>query len=180
MEEVAPSVAVFGGGCFWCTEAVFGMLKGVIAVKPGYAGGIAEKPTYEQVSHGDTGHVEVVRFEYDPSVISYDDLLNVFFASHDPTQVNRQGNDVGPQYRSVVFYGDEAQKESAERFIAGLRSDGLNVATTVEPLHKFWPAEDYHEKYYEKHKNDDPYCQVVIEPKLAKVREKFSQLLKRE
>lgn len=172
------NVAVFGGGCFWCTEAVFSMLKGVVSVKPGYSGGSVSKPTYEQVSMGNTGHAEVIRFEYDPSLIGYDDLLNVFFATHDPTQLNRQGNDVGPQYRSVVFYADDAQRQAAEAFIAGLKADDLKVVTALEPLGEFWPAEDYHMKYYEQHKEDNPYCQVVIEPKLKKVHEKFARLLK--
>ncbi len=172
--------AVFGGGCFWCTEAVFRMLRGVISVEPGYSGGIVAHPTYAQVSSGTTGHAEVIRFEYDPSRISYDDLLNVFFATHDPTTVNRQGNDVGPQYRSVIFYSDEAQKEAAEAFIAKLNASGTAgapIVTTVEPLGAFWPAEDYHRQYYEHHK-DAPYCQLVINPKLEKVQEKFADLLK--
>ncbi|HUO75545.1 MAG TPA: peptide-methionine (S)-S-oxide reductase MsrA [Candidatus Paceibacterota bacterium] len=173
------AIAVFGGGCFWCTEAVFNMLRGVISVAPGYAGGTVAHPTYEQVSSGTTGHAEVIRFEYDPAVISYDDLLNVFFATHDPTTVNRQGNDEGPQYRSVIFYSDDAQRQAAEAFIAKLNEtkDGGRIVTTVEPLKEFWPAEDYHLKYYEHHK-DEPYCQLVINPKLAKVQEKFSSLLK--
>jgi peptide-methionine (S)-S-oxide reductase len=177
----APSsVAVFGGGCFWCTEAVFTALKGVLSVMPGYSGGHVVDPTYEQVSGGGTGHAEVIRFEYDPSVIRYESLLNVFFATHDPTTVNRQGNDIGPQYRSVIFYADTAQKEAAERFIAELNSSdekGAPIVTTVEPLGAFYPAEDYHRQYYEHHK-DASYCQLVINPKLEKVQEKFSELLK--
>ena len=169
-------VAVFAGGCFWCTEAVFKMLKGVISVEPGYSGGTVPEPTYEQVSSGTTGHAESIRFKYDPSAISYEDLLNVFFATHDPTTADRQGNDVGPQYRSVVFYANEAQKTAAEKFIAGLKADGLAVVTTVQPLKEFYVAEDYHKNYYETHK-DEPYCQLVIEPKLNKVKEKFAALL---
>jgi peptide-methionine (S)-S-oxide reductase len=171
--------AVFGGGCFWCTEAVFLMLKGVRSVAPGYAGGSIDNPTYDQVSSGTTGHAEVIRFEYDPAVISYEDLLSVFFASHDPTTVNRQGNDVGPQYRSVIFYSSPEQKEEAERFIRALNASdeqGAPVVTRVEPLTVFWPAEDYHRKYYETHK-DQPYCQVVINPKLDKVKQRFAHLL---
>ena len=170
---------MFGGGCFWCTEAVFNMLRGVISVAPGYAGGTVEHPTYEQVSTGTTGHAEVIKFEYDPAIISYNDLLNVFFATHDPTTLNRQGPDEGPQYRSAIFYSDDEQKRAAEAFIANLNasSHGAPIVTTVEPLGVFWPAEDYHQQYYEHHK-DAPYCQVVINPKLEKVQEKFSALLK--
>ena len=174
-------VAVFGGGCFWCTEAVFALLDGVISVMPGYAGGTVAHPTYEQVSSGTTGHAEVIRFEYDPSLISYDDLLNVFFATHDPTTINRQGNDVGPQYRSVIFYSTPEQKTAAERYIAVLNASdagGAPIVTTVEPLAEFWPAEDYHRQYYEHH-TDAPYCQLVINPKLEKVKEKFAELIKR-
>jgi peptide-methionine (S)-S-oxide reductase len=180
MGTETQQIAVFGGGCFWCTEAVFTMLKGVISVAPGYAGGTVEHPTYDQVSSGTTGHVEVIKFEYDASVISYEDLLNVFFATHDPTTVNRQGNDVGPQYASVIFYASPQQRELAEAFIKRLNAQnaqGAPVVTRVEPLTMFWPAEDYHKQYYEHHK-DEPYCQIVINPKLDKVKEKFAQLLK--
>ena len=172
-------VAVFGGGCFWCTEAVFTMLRGVISVAPGYAGGTVANPTYEQVSSGTTGHAEVIRFEYDPSLISYDDLLNVFFATHDPTTLNRQGNDVGPQYRSVIFTTTPEQKAAADMFITNLSAlhEGAPIVTAVQPLDHFWPAEDYHQKYYEHHR-DAMYCQVVIDPKLQKVQEKFAELLK--
>lgn len=172
--------AVFGGGCFWCTEAVFRMIKGIISVEPGYAGGHIDDPTYEQVSLGETGHAEVIRFQYDPAVISYHELLTIFFATHDPTTINRQGNDVGPQYRSVIFYSDEAQRKEAEDFIAQLNSShtaGGRIVTTVEPFKKFWPAEDYHKQYYEHHK-DAPYCQLVINPKLEKVQKEFAALLK--
>jgi len=173
-------IAVFGGGCFWCTEAVFRMLRGVLDVQPGYAGGTVDHPSYEQVSDGTTGHAEVIRFTYDPSVISYDDLLNVFFATHDPTTVNRQGNDVGPQYRSVVFYSTPEQQQQATAFIGKLNASGTQgapVVTRVEPLTQFWPAEDYHKQYYEHHK-DQPYCELVINPKLDKVKEHFAGLLK--
>jgi peptide-methionine (S)-S-oxide reductase len=172
--------AVFGGGCFWCTEAVFNMLNGVVSVAPGYSGGNVAHPTYEQVSSGTTGHTEVVKFDYDPSLISYEDLLNVFFATHDPTAVDRQGNDMGPQYRSAIFYTNEEQKEAAERFIAKLNASsasGAPIVTSIESFKEFWPAEDYHVKYYEHHKNA-PYCRLVINPKLEKVQEKFSSLLK--
>lgn len=158
-------VAVFGGGCFWCTEAVFNMLKGVSHVEPGYAG----------------GHVEVAHVEYNPSEINYSDLLTVFFGSHDATQINRQGNDVGEQYRSVIFYTTEEQKKEAEAFIAGLNAsakEGSPIVTTVEPLSNYSTAEDYHQNYYENNKNQG-YCQVIIAPKLQKVQKEFAELLKK-
>lgn len=173
-------VAVFGGGCFWCTEAVFKMLKGVTSVEPGYAGGITKNPTYEEVSSGDTGHVEVIRIEYDPHEIIYHDLLTVFFGSHDATQMNRQGNDVGTQYRSVIFYTNVAQKEVAEKYIKELdesTTEGEPIVTTVEPLDTFYPAEDYHKNYYAQNKNQG-YCQVIIAPKLQKVQQQYAALLK--
>ncbi len=157
------------------------MLKGVKSVEPGYAGGHVANPTYEQVSRGNTGHAEVIRFEYDPDVLSFEELLRVFFASHDPTTPNRQGNDVGPQYRSVVFYTTPRQKEKAEHYIATLNGSAAYIekpiVTTVEPLAAFYPAEDYHKKYYEAHK-DAPYCELIIDPKVDKVKEKFPHLLK--
>lgn len=172
-------VAIFGGGCFWCTEAVFKMLKGVVSVAPGYAGGTTENPTYEQVSSGTTGHVEVIRIEYLPDEISYPTLLTVFFASHDATQVNRQGNDIGTQYRSVVFYTTEEQKKDAEEFIRQLNTsakEGEPIATTVEVLSKFYPSEDYHKNYYARNRSQG-YCQVIIAPKLQKVQKEFAELL---
>ncbi len=172
--------AVFGGGCFWCTEAVFSMLRGVERVSPGYAGGAVPDPTYEQVCAGGTGHVEVVRVEYDPSVVSYEDLLTVFFATHDPTTLDRQGNDVGTQYRSVVFVRDEAQRKAAEAFIAAIEAEhpgGPPVVTEVRTLDAFYPAEDHHREYYKKN-GDAPYCQLVISPKVRKVKERFAALLK--
>ncbi len=174
------SIAVFGGGCFWCTEAVFKMLRGVVSVLPGYAGGKTENPTYEQVCSGTTGHAEVTRVEYDPSAISYSDLLTVFFASHDPTTKDRQGNDVGTQYRSVIFYTIPEQKRGAEAFVKELNassSAGKPIVTEVAPLDHFYSAEDYHQDYFARNK-DKPYCIAVINPKLKKVKEHFSQLLK--
>lgn len=174
-------VAVFGGGCFWCTEAVFSMLKGVSKVEPGYAGGALPNPTYEQVCGGDTGHVEIVRIEYDPSQVSYRTLLTIFFASHDATQVNRQGNDVGTQYRSVVFTTTPEQKQEAEAFIKELEdsaSEGDPIATTVEELPEFYPAEDYHRDYYARNQTRG-YCQVIIAPKLQKVQKEYAELLKK-
>ncbi len=172
--------AVFGGGCFWCTEAVFKMLRGIRSVMPGYAGGATENPTYEDVCSGRFGHAEVIRAEYDPSEISYRDLLTVFFGSHDPTTLNRQGADVGEQYRSVIFYTTEEQRREAEKMIREInesRSDGDPAVTQIQPLEKFYPAEDYHRDYYEKNKTAG-YCQVVINPKLEKVQKRFANLLK--
>ena len=171
---------VFGGGCFWCTEAVFKMLKGVSSVLPGYAGGSKENPTYEEVSSGETGHAEVVEIEYDPALIKFRDLLTVFFGSHDPTTLNRQGNDVGTQYRSVVFYTTESQKKETEDFIKDINNssqDGAKAVTEIEPLNKFYKAENYHENYFANHKNNT-YCQIVINPKLEKVQKEFANLLK--
>jgi peptide-methionine (S)-S-oxide reductase len=171
--------AVFGGGCFWCTEAVFKMLKGVAKVEPGYAGGSKDSPTYEQVSGGATGHAEVIRVTYDPSIISYRDLLTVFFGSHDPTTLNRQGTDTGTQYRSVIFYNDEEEKREAETLIREIDEslrDGTRVVTELIPATAFYPAEDYHRDYFAQN-TSAPYCQLVIEPKIEKVRARFSALL---
>lgn len=172
---------VFGGGCFWCTEAVFGMLEGVISVEPGYAGGKTENPTYEQVSTGATGHAEVIKIDYDPVRIRLDDLFTVFFATHDPTTLNRQGADVGTQYRSAIFYSTPEQKEAADKFIAGLAAssaEGGPIVTEVAPLGKFYPAENYHKDYFSNHP-EQAYCQVVINPKVEKVQAKFAELLKK-
>lgn len=178
-EENKLQIAVFAGGCFWCTEAVFQKLRGVKSVLPGYAGGIIDNPTYEQVSTGTSGHAEAIKFEYDPEVISYNDLLSVFFATHDPTTLNKQGADVGTQYRSIIFYTGEQQKLEAENFIAQLTKDEVfpnPIVTTLEPLTKFYEAEDYHKNYYERNQGQ-AYCQVVISPKLKKLKEKFASLL---
>lgn len=170
-------IAVFGGGCFWCTEAVFTELRGVVSVMPGYAGGQTKNPTYEQVCAGGTGHAEVSQIEYDPTEVSYNDLLTVFFATHDPTTPSRQGNDVGTQYRSIILYTTPEQKPEAEIFIEGLNKEGEKVVTELKPLEKFYPAEDYHREYFKKNP-DKTYCQLVISPKLEKLREKFEKLLK--
>lgn len=173
-------IIVFGGGCFWCTEAVFKMLKGVQSVTSGYAGGHTENPTYSQVCSGSTGHAEAIQIEYDPSEVSLHDLLTIFFASHDATQINRQGADVGTQYRSIILYTTEEQKTETEAFIKELDAsskDGDPIATEVVPLTTFYPAEDYHQDYYAQNKNQG-YCQVVIAPKLQKVQEKYAELLK--
>lgn len=172
--------AVFGGGCFWCTEAVFQMLKGVSKVESGYAGGQMDHPSYEQVSSGDTGHAEVIRVTYDPSVISYEDLLTVFFGSHDPTTPNRQGADVGEQYRSIILYQTGEEKDAAETMIREVNEslkDGTRVVTQVVPLGEFFGAEDYHQNYF-KTNASAPYCQIVIEPKIEKVRKRFAELVK--
>lgn len=170
---------VFGGGCFWCTEAVFKMLKGVERVEPGYAGGSMPNPKYEQVSMGDTGHAEVIRVTYDPARISLEDLLTVFFGSHDPTTPNKQGNDIGEQYRSVIFYADDEEKTIAERIIKEVNdslNDGTRVVTQLVPLDEFYPAEDYHVNYFAINKSA-PYCQLIIEPKVEKVRKRFAELV---
>ena len=172
-------IAVFGGGCFWCTEAVFKMLRGVLSVEPGYTGGEIKNPTYEQVSSGETGHAEVIRIEYDANQIQFRDLMTVFFASHDPTTLNRQGNDVGTQYRSAIFYTNPEQQKQAVIFISELNSsnsDGAKVVTEVAPLGEYYTAESYHKDYFTNHK-EASYCQLVINPKLEKVQKQFAELL---
>ncbi len=172
--------AIFGGGCFWCTEAVFKMLKGVKVVLPGYSGGTKEEATYEKVSSGHTGHAEVTYVEFDPHQISFRDLMTVFFASHDPSTVNRQGNDIGPQYRSVVFYTTEEQKREAEEFIKEIDAsskEGGKIVTELVPFESFYEAENYHKDYYANH-TEALYCNIVINPKLEKVQKQFTELLK--
>lgn len=167
--------ATFAGGCFWCTEAVFKDVIGVDAVESGYIGGHLPNPTYKQVCGGDTGHAEAIRITYDPAQVSYDDLLDIFFATHDPTQLNRQGNDVGTQYRSAIFPHDDAQKAAAEAAIA---RNGENwpagIVTTIEPLGEWYPAEDYHQDYWDDEGQRNPYCMAVIPPKLQKLRKSFA------
>ena len=180
MNDPESKVAVFGGGCFWCTEAVFDELRGVKSVVSGYAGGSTKNPTYEEVCGGRTGHAEVIKIEFDPGEIAFKDLLTVFFATHDPTTLNRQGNDVGTQYRSAIFYANEEQKREAEAFIKELNDSkafGKPVVTTLEPLGEFYEAEDYHQKYYANNPYQ-PYCQYLIPPKLNKLHKQFSALLK--
>lgn len=172
--------AVFGGGCFWCTEAIFQRLKGVMDVVPGYSGGYVPNPTYEQVAMGSTGHAEAIQIKFDPEQISFEVLLNVFFATHNPTEKNRQGHDVGPQYQSTVFYMDEKQKQTTEDFIRKLGADnpyGKPVVTEVKAFEKFYPAESYHKNYYNNNQSM-PYCQLVINPKLEKLKSTFVNLLK--
>jgi peptide-methionine (S)-S-oxide reductase len=180
MKNNKDQVAVFGGGCFWCTEAVFEELRGVSAVMPGYTGGTVKDPSYDAVCTGTTGHAEATKVEYDPSQISYENLLIVFFATHDPTTLNRQGNDVGTQYRSAIFYSTPQQKEEAEKFITELNAsdpNGKPIITEVVPLGEFYDAEDYHRQYY-KNNPGAGYCQVIIEPKVQKMQAKFNELLK--
>ena len=172
--------ATLAGGCFWCLEAVFLRLRGVHRAESGYAGGHVDNPTYRAVCTGSTGHAEVVQVDYDPQEISFSELLEVFFAIHDPTTLNRQGADVGTQYRSAIFYHDDVQKQAAERTIADLNAQDIwdnPIVTEVVPLTKFYPAEDYHREYYDRNP-EQGYCQVVISPKVAKLRQKFSEKLK--
>ena len=179
-QERSLAVATLGGGCFWCLEAVYEELEGVVDVVSGYAGGDVVNPTYRQVCTGNTGHAEVVQVTFDQDVISYLEILQVFFAIHDPTTLNRQGADVGTQYRSVIFYHNESQRETAEALIESLEFKGEwrdPVVTQVEALDAFYPAEDYHQEYYRNHKRQ-PYCMAVISPKLKKFRKKFKPSLK--
>ncbi len=172
--------ATFGAGCFWCTEAVFQRLKGVKKVEPGYAGGKVKNPTYREVCSGRTGHAEVARITFDPSIISYDQLLTVFWHTHNPTTKNRQGADVGTQYRSVIFYHNEKQKEAAEASLQKTDESDLwndSIVTEIEPLDTFYEAENYHQNYFNENPNAG-YCSMVIAPKIKKLKKEFSDLLK--
>lgn len=174
--------ATFGGGCFWCVEAIMQRLRGVHSVISGYAGGSASDPTYEMVCSGQTGHAEVVQVTFDPEVISYGDILDVFFRTHDPTTLNRQGADVGTQYRSVIFYHDEKQKEIAEKKREEVNSLGLwpdPIVTEVGALQAFYPAENYHQNYFNDNRNQ-PYCMAVIDPKVRKFLKSHAEMLKEE
>ena len=176
-----PETATLGGGCFWCLEAVYLEMAGVLRVESGYMGGRVENPTYEQVCTGRTGHVEVVQVTFDAGVVSYRDVLEVFFAIHDPTTPDRQGNDVGPQYRSVIFYHTDEQRAAAEETIRQLTAEKAfpsPVVTAVEPAGPFYKAEDYHQEYFLNHPRQ-PYCAFVVAPKVKKFREKFSTRLRR-
>lgn len=183
--DAAPSSSsaetiTLGGGCFWCLEAVFTELKGVTKVDSGYAGGHVPNPTYAQVSDGNTGHAEVVQITFDPSVVTLDTILHAYFTIHDPTTLNRQGNDVGPQYRSIAFYRDEGQKAAIEKAIretADSHEWSGTIVTEVEPFTVFYKAENYHQEYFKLH-GEQPYCQLVIAPKVAKFRKKFHDFLK--
>jgi len=171
---MAEDVAVLAGGCFWCTEAVFNDVIGVKKVESGYTGGSAQNPTYKQVCGGDTGHAEAIRITFDPEQLSYDDLLDIFFATHDPTQLNRQGNDVGTQYRSAIFPQNEEQQGKAREAIERANADnGGRVVTTIEPMGEWYPAEDYHQDYWSGEGQRNPYCMAVIPPKLQKLRKSF-------
>ena len=174
--------AILGGGCFWCVEAAIKQLAGVQSVRSGYMGGHVANPSYQQVCGGKTGHVEVAEVTFDPAVISYGDLLHVFFTLHDPTTLNRQGNDVGEQYRSVIFYRDEEHKKAAEEVIAELTRERVfdkPIVTAVEPTSTLWVAEGYHQDYFANNPYQ-PYCLAVVSPKVKKIREKFSKRLKAE
>jgi peptide-methionine (S)-S-oxide reductase len=178
--QLMSEQATVGGGCFWCVEAVFEQVKGVSSVVSGYAGGVTPNPTYREVCEGDTGHAEVVQITFDPSVISYREILEIFFVTHDPTTLNRQGADQGTQYRSVVFYHNDEQKKTAEQVMASLREQGVwqnPIVTELAQLEKFYPAEDYHQGYYRTNPGQG-YCRAVIEPKVVKFRQKFARLLK--
>jgi peptide-methionine (S)-S-oxide reductase len=172
--------ATIAGGCFWCTEAIFKRLKGVEKVTPGYSGGKMDNPNYHAVSEGTTGHAEAIQLEFDPKVISYERLLEVFFKLHDPTTLNQQGNDVGTQYRSLIFYHDENQKEIAEKVRKQIKNDKVYsnpIVTEIVPFVKFFEAEDYHMDYYAKNA-DQPYCRIIIDPKITKLYKDFKDQVK--
>ena len=176
---MSEQVAVLAGGCFWCTEAVFLDVVGVKSVESGYTGGHTANPSYKQVCGGDTGHAEAIRVTFDNEELSYDDLLDIFFATHDPTQLNRQGNDVGTQYRSAIFPLNEEQEAKARAAIERNKADhGGRIVTTIEPLGEWWPAEDYHQDYWAGEGQRNPYCLAVIPPKLAKLRKSFAAKVK--
>lgn len=176
---MSKELATLGGGCYWCLEAFYQRVEGVNKVTSGYSGGNVENPTPERVYQGDTGHAEVVQLEFDPAIITYHELLEIFFVMHDPTTLNRQGNDIGDEYRSVIFYHDETQRQTAEDaatgFAATLWPDP--IVTQIAPLVKFWPADEYMQNYYNKNPNVG-YCQVVIDPKIQKLRQKFASKLR--
>lgn len=175
---MATETATFGGGCFWCTEAVFQRLQGVQKVVSGYAGGHVANPSYEQVCSKTTGHAEVIQVDYNPEEISFSELLEVFWATHDPTTLNRQGNDSGPQYRSVIFYHDPEQKAQAEASLAEAQTDFKDkIVTEIAPLDKFYAAENYHQNYFNQNPNQ-PYCSFVVGPKVDKFKKKFAKRLK--
>ena len=179
--KVVTDTATFANGCFWCTEAIFEELKGVISATSGYTGGQTENPTYKEVCTGESGHAECLQIVYDPAIISFDELLEVFWETHDPTTLNRQGADVGTQYRSGIFYHNQEQKEKAEKYKAELDKSGAfprPIVTEITPFTKFYVAENYHQQYFENNENNNPYCKVVIRPKLDKFRKVFKDKLK--
>lgn len=174
--------ATFANGCFWCTEAIFEQLDGVISATSGYTGGHTKNPTYKEVCTGETGHAECLQIVYDPSKISFDELLEVFWETHDPTTLNRQGNDIGTQYRSGIFYHNEEQKQKAERYKAELDKSGAfdnPIVTEITPFSIFYTAENYHQEYFENNENSNPYCKIVIRPKVDKFRKVFKDKLKK-
>lgn len=180
LKQEGLEIATLGGGCFWCTEAVYEELKGVDKVVSGYIGGSSINPTYKDICTGKTGHAEVINVYFDPKVVSYEDILRVFFHTHDPTTLNRQGNDVGTQYRSAIFYHNEAQHTSAKKIMEEIEKIGLwnnKIVTEVSNFVRFYPAEDYHQTYYKLH-GSEPYCSFVISPKMAKFRKEFKERLK--
>ena len=178
---MAEEVATLAGGCFWCTEAVFNDVIGVSKVESGYIGGTVTNPTYRQVCGGDTGHAEAIRLTFDPEAITYDDILDIYFATHDPTQLNRQGNDVGTQYRSAIFPHSPAQEASARAAMERAQADwDKPVVTTIEPLSDWYPAEDYHQEYFAREGSNNSYCMAVIAPKLRKFRKSFAERLKNQ
>jgi len=179
----ATEIATLANGCFWCTEAVFTSLEGVIQVTSGYTGGKTKNPTYKEVCSGETGHAECLQIIYDPTKISFAELLEVFWETHDPTTLNRQGNDVGTQYRSGIFYHSEEQREKATQYKADLYKSGAfdrPIVTEITPFAIFYPAENYHQQYYEMNGDSNPYCQLVIRPKLEKFRKVFKEKLKKD
>jgi peptide-methionine (S)-S-oxide reductase len=179
-EDKKLKFATLSGGCFWCIEAAFSIIKGIEQIEPGYTGGSIPNPTYEQVSTGQTGHAEAAQILYDPKVISYREILEIFFTMHDPTSLNRQGADVGTQYRSAIFYHNQTQKEIAEKLIDELKKEGIwdrPIVTSIEPLEQFYKAETYHKDYYKRHPKE-PYCQAVIAPKIAKLQARFVDKIK--
>jgi peptide-methionine (S)-S-oxide reductase len=178
---MAQQQATLAGGCFWCTEAIFNDVIGVSHVESGYIGGSVANPSYKQVCGGDTGHAEAVRLTFDPDVIGYDDLLDIYFATHDPTQLNRQGNDIGTQYRSAIFPHSPDQEAAARAAIERAQADwDSSVVTAIEPLSDWYPAEEYHQEYFERQGSSNPYCMAVIAPKLRKFRKSFAERLKNQ
>lgn len=181
MENKTQETATLGGGCFWCTEAVFDAIQGVEDVVSGYSGGHKDNPTYQEVCSETTGHAEVIQVKFDPQAISYKEILQIFFATHDPTTLNRQGNDIGSSYRSAVFYHDEEQKRVAEEVVREITDEGIfddPIVTEVTAYDKFYPAEDYHQNYFANNPNQ-PYCSAVVAPKVGKFRQKFAGRLKK-
>lgn len=174
--------ATLAGGCFWCTEAIFKRLKGVTSVLPGYAGGTVENPTYEEVCQGNTGHAEAIQIEFDPAQIPFEKILDIFWHTHNPTTLNQQGNDVGPQYRSVIFYHDQKQKEIAQKSKNGFEKEGIYknpIVTEIVPFTNFYVAENYHKNYFDRNQ-DAPYCNIIISPKIHKLLQEYSNDVKEE